>query len=106
MGLEVELESSVERSLIRVNGEVDLNSSPILRKILLKAIPKARNEVAVDLRNVGYMDSSGVATLVEALKLCDQKDLSLVLAEPSQSVMKVLHLSRLDQVFTIRTKEV
>jgi len=106
MGLEVELESGAERSLLRVNGEVDLNSSPVLRKALLKAIPKARNEMSIDLRNVPYMDSSGVATLVEALKMCDQEKLSLVLNEPSHSVLKVLQLSRLDQVFTIRTKEV
>jgi len=106
MALDVEIESSAERSMIRVTGEVDLSSSPILRKAVLKAVANARNEVAIDLRHVPYMDSSGVATLVEALKMCDQGNLTLVLNEPSQSVLKVLKLSRLDQVFTIRTKEV
>ena len=104
MALEVEIESNGDKSLLRVTGEIDLNSSPSLRKTILKAVEKARNEFAVDLSEVPYMDSSGVATLVEALKLCDKKEINFIISEPSHSVLKVLQLSRLDQVFTIRTK--
>ncbi len=85
-----------------VEGEVDLYTSPDLRAAILKAEPPANGVLAVDLSAVSYMDSSGVATLVEGLKSAGQKRASFVLKSPSPSVMKVLQLSRLDAVFEIR----
>jgi len=95
---------TVERDtaiVILVEGEVDLNSSPELRTAILKAPSKA-SVVAVDLSAVAYMDSSGVATLVEGLKNAGQNNGAFVLLSPSPPVMKVLQLSRLDSVFDIR----
>ncbi len=85
---------------ITVSGEVDLSSSPALREAILKASPKGGGLVAIDLSGVSYMDSSGVATLVEGLKSTGQG--SFCLLAPSAAVMKVLQLSRLDSVFDIR----
>lgn len=89
---------------IRVNGEVDLYTSPKLRTAILKAAGHANVPVAVDLGEVAYMDSSGVATLIEGLKLAGQKGGSFFLVGPSTPVMKVLQLSRLDTVFTIQER--
>ena len=58
--------------IIEVKGEVDLNSSPQLRKAVLAGIER-KPQVAVDLGAAQYMDSSGVATLVEALKSAADK---------------------------------
>ena len=85
----------------KVQGEVDLYSSPELRNAVLKAVGKAEHGLALDLSEVPYMDSSGVATLVEGLKACKSKKKSFALLSPSQSVMKVLQLARLDTVFDI-----
>lgn len=89
------------RYVIKVAGEVDLYSSPELRNAVVKAIPAATGAVCVDLSEVPYMDSSGVATLVEGLKSAGHAKRSFVLLAPSTSVMKVLQLSRLDTVFQI-----
>ncbi|HNR30151.1 MAG TPA: STAS domain-containing protein [Candidatus Hydrogenedentes bacterium] len=88
--------------VIRAKGEVDLYASPDLRAAILKAVSDPRGGVAVDLSQVEYMDSSGVATLVEGLKSAGQRKVSFSLLAPSQAVMKVLQLSRLDSVFDIR----
>ena len=53
------------------------------------------------LASVGYMDSSGVATLVEGLRAAKNSGKAFMLQMPSQSVMKVLQLARLDTIFTI-----
>lgn len=90
-------------TIIVVEGEVDLYSSPELRKAVLKAVPKADNGLVIDLGGVSYMDSSGVATLVEGLRSAKQHDTSFVLGRPSSAVMKVLELARLDRVFDVRT---
>ncbi len=81
-------------------GEVDLSTSPALRDAILAAI-KAQDSVGVDLSQVDYMDSSGVATLVEGLKACADKK-KFTLLTPSEPVMKVLKLARLDGLFRIQ----
>ena len=102
MALRIETTDTDGGQRIKVEGEVDLSSSPELRTAILKAMPKGKGMVAVDLSGVPYMDSSGVATLVEGLKSVGKQGADFVLVSPSAAVMKVLQLSRLDTVFDIR----
>lgn len=101
MAVEISTSEGEGFSVILVRGEVDLSTSPDLRTAILKGC-KGADTLGVDLSGVGYMDSSGVATLVEGLKSCAAEKKSFVLVQPSESVMKVLHLSRLDALFDIR----
>ena len=101
MALDLEQKELNGQIVIEAKGDVDLYSSPKLRDNILKAIPKTETTLGIDLSAVGYMDSSGVATLVEGLKLAGKKKKTFKLLAPSDSVMKVLTLSRLDAVFTI-----
>ena len=101
MGMQVNVTDSEEAITIKVEGEIDLYSSPELRSAINQAVPKGRRAVRIDLGGVAYMDSSGVATLVEGLRHAGDKGVEFVLIAPSSSVMKVLQLSRLDTVFNI-----
>jgi len=102
MGLTIEQSQSSNGSLIRVVGEVDLYSSPVLRKAILKAVPSAQGGLAIDLEGVTYIDSSGVATLVEGLRSAREHGIGFSLVAPSPAVMQVLELARLDSVFEVR----
>ncbi len=102
MAMDLDVVDQDGNVVLAAKGEVDLYSSPQMREALLKAIPKAASAVGVDLSEVVYMDSSGVATLVEGLKATEKGGKTFCLVAPSQSVMKVLQLSRLDTVFTIK----
>ncbi|PCJ55452.1 MAG: anti-anti-sigma factor [Candidatus Hydrogenedentota bacterium] len=104
MGLEVTESEGDGMQVIRVSGEVDLNTSPTLRTAILGALDKGSN-VGVDLSGAAYMDSSGVATLVEGLKSSKNSDQFICLINPSQAVLKVLQLARLDSLFDIRNTE-
>ena len=87
-------------SVIMLTGEVDLHCSPQARKVILECVDK--NEyVLVDLSSVDYIDSSGVASLVEGYQKARKKDLSFGLVGVSDAAMSVLKLARLDQVFPI-----
>jgi anti-sigma B factor antagonist len=101
MALEVETKQLDSTSLITVKGEVDLYTSPQLRSAMMDAVPAAAATVAVDLSGVRYMDSSGVATLVEGLRRCRDLDKVFKLVAPSTAVMKVLELAKLDSVFEV-----
>lgn len=87
-------------TIIALTGDVDLQNSPEARKILLSCVDKKR-PVLVDLSGVGYIDSSGVASLVESLQTARKSGSKLVLVTVSDGVRRVLGLARLDKVFTI-----
>jgi len=101
MALQIESIDENGRFRIVATGEVDLYTSPLLREAILKTAPKDAQAVIVDLSAVEYMDSSGVATLIEGYKNSLQQKTQFILEAPSPSVLKVLQLSRLDTVFTV-----
>jgi len=101
MGLKIDTAEREGTLRITVGGEVDLYTSPDLRSAIIKAVPTAASGVEVELSGVEYMDSSGVATLVEGFKSARENSKKFVLVAPSASVMKVLELARLDAVFEI-----
>lgn len=87
-------------SVIRLSGEIDLNESPNVRKQILNLIKKDIN-LLIDLSAVEYIDSSGVASLVEGLQTSRTKKLNFALLGVSESALQVLQLARLDTVFKI-----
>ena len=86
--------------IVALEGDVDLQSSPEARKVLLECVSK-KKPVLVDLSNVGYIDSSGVASLVESLQSARKTGSTLILVSVSEGARRVLELARLDKVFTI-----
>lgn len=58
--------------IIALTGEIDLESSPKARQILLETIDRSA-KVLIDMASVTYIDSSGIATLVEAFQRTKKK---------------------------------
>ena len=87
-------------SVVTFTGEVDLESSPAAREVLLKCL-ESTSKVIVDLSEVSYIDSSGVASLVEALQAAKKNGSQFALAAVSEPTRRVLELARLDKVFTL-----
>lgn len=86
--------------IVALEGDVDLQSSPEARKVLLECVGR-KKPVLVDLSGVGYIDSSGVASLVESLQTARKHGTNLILVAVSEGALRVLQLARLDKVFTI-----
>lgn len=101
MALNIKSTQGADEAVITVTGEIDLYSSPKLRTAILEAVPVAASQVAVDLSGVAYMDSSGVATLVEGLRSARQHEKTFSLVSPSPAVVKVLKLAKLDRIFEV-----
>jgi len=87
-------------TVVALKGEVDMRHSPQARKIILASLEHAR-PVLVELTGVTYIDSSGVASLIEGLQLAKKRQVDFCLAGVSTPVMNVLKLARLDRVFLI-----
>jgi len=89
-------------SVLGLKGEIDLHFSPQARKQILNLL-KDGNDLLVDLGEVEYIDSSGVASLVEGYQIAKNSNLKFALVGVSDAAMQVLQLARLDQVFPIFT---
>jgi anti-sigma B factor antagonist len=88
------------RLILALEGEIDLEQAGAVRRALLDALKKRRT-VLVDLSAVTYIDSSGIASLVEGLQVAKKQKSELALVAVSQRVRRVLELARLDKVFEI-----
>ncbi len=83
----------------------DLYSSPRLREALLAQIKADGPSVLVNMSSVTYIDSSGIATLVEGLQLSRQTKTRFGLFGLRPNARSVLELARLHKVFTIFATE-
>jgi anti-sigma B factor antagonist len=91
-------------TIVDVVGQIDLGNSTALRKTLLESL-KGTDCVAVNLIAVKYIDSSGIASLLEVLKEARQSKKRFVLFGLTAAVNQVLQLTRLTGVFEIRDNE-
>jgi len=91
-------------TIVDVTGDIDMVTSPGLRKTLMESLKKTPRLV-VNMRGVRYVDSSGIASLVEVLKEARNTKKKLVLFGLNATVHDVLQLTRLAKIFEIRETE-
>ena len=88
-------------AIVAVGGDIDLHHSAALQQGLLSLLDKHPEKVIVDLSNVPYMDSSGVASLVKLLSRTRKLGVGMILLAPSEKVKSIFEITRLNSVFTI-----
>jgi len=93
-------------TIFDVSGDIDLATSPELRKALLRELREARApRVVLNLKQVRYIDSSGVASLVEGLKASRDVGSRFVLSGINNTIPEVLQLSKLLRIFEVYDDE-
>lgn len=100
----VELQSVEDRNgtvTVSIQGEIDMSSSPQVREHLTALFHKNLKAIIVDLSGVPYMDSSGIATLVEGLQWSHASHNKFRLAGLTPPVKDVFEIARLLTVFEI-----
>lgn len=86
--------------VIALAGDIDLENAGGVRKALLNSL-KQKKDLLIDLSAVSYIDSSGIASLVEGLQVARKQKNELSLVSVSPRALRVLELARLDKVFAI-----
>jgi anti-sigma B factor antagonist len=93
-------------TILDITGDIDLAHSPAMRKALLQEIREKKTpKVFLNLEKVRYIDSSGIASLVEGLKASRDMGSRLILYGLSKTVREVMELSRLQKIFEIHESE-
>lgn len=100
-GLDVDLARHGPATVLRLRGELDLRTVPRLREGLARAVAEDGGDVVVDLAAVGFVDSTGLSALLNALRRLTRARRRLVLAGAHGQVEKMLRLTRLDSTFVL-----
>jgi anti-sigma B factor antagonist len=99
----MEIKETTESSLLVlvVSGEIDLNHSPALRVVLRDKAKAKTPQLLLDFTSVAYIDSSGLATLIEYYQSARSFSGKFALCSLSSRVRSSFDLMRLSEVFSI-----
>ncbi len=100
--LEIILSEADGETLVRLRGHLGIDSSPALRDRLLAVLQGESTEtVVVDLTEVSYLDASGIATLVEGLKIARSRRKALRIRGLQGRVLHLFEVTGLLDIFEI-----
>jgi anti-sigma B factor antagonist len=104
--MEISTRQSGNATIVDVVGDITLYNSPEVRKVVLQLLKEKRvPRVIINMESVKYIDSAGVASLVEGLKLSRDLKSSFALFGLSRTAREVLELTRLIKVFEVYNNE-
>jgi anti-sigma B factor antagonist len=103
--MSVKIENRNGLSICRIEGEIDINSSPAVKKSFDKLIGAKAPRIIVNLSKVTYVDSSGLATLVDILKNMRSYGGRLRLTNLSSKVRSLFEITKLEKLFEIMADE-
>ena len=87
-------------STIFLDGEIDMDKTDEVKGAIFPVIESGKN-VALNLSNVQYMDSSGISVLIESHQKALEKGTKLVIKDVSKSVLKVIMMAKLEQILNL-----
>lgn len=100
--MKVTHESQGSAAVFIVEGQVDMHTSPELRGSLRQALDTKPSPLVVDMTSVAFIDSSGLATLIEALQAVGQYGGKMRLCGLTADVRKLFDLAQLSSIFDLR----
>jgi anti-sigma B factor antagonist len=90
-----------QSKVIPLEGEIDLHISPRIATTVNAALKAKPRNLVIDMGNVSYIDSSGLAVLIEAMQKVEKYGGKFALAGLQENVKPIFEIARLDQVFRI-----
>ena len=101
----VRIDPKVGLTVCHIDGEIDINSSPMIKKSFDKLISQKTSKIVINLSKVTYVDSSGLATLVEVLKNMKSYGGRLRIACMSPKIKSLFEITKLEKLFEILADE-
>ena len=87
-------------STIHLDGEIDMDVTEKAKEAIFPVIDSGK-EVHLNLRQVQYMDSSGISVLIESHQRALEKNTKVIIKDVSKSVLKVIMMAKLEQILNL-----
>jgi anti-sigma B factor antagonist len=97
--------SGAKDKSVAIEGRITIENSGTMRTTLAKALRTKPASLAVDLSGVSYIDSSGLATLVEAVRIARKQGTRLILTGIHDQPRYFFEIAHLDRLFDIEGRE-
>ena len=103
MALNINIKFIEENShwLVETEGEIDIYTSPKLKDEISKALEDKKADIVMDCRDLSYLDSTGLGTLISILKILKESDHKIYIRNLKPNIRKLFDITELDKVFTI-----
>ena len=85
---------------VYLDGEIDMDVTEKAKEVIMPLI-EAKKEVHLNLKDVQYMDSSGISVLIESHQKAIELGTKVTLKEISKSVLKVIMMAKLEQILNL-----
>lgn len=85
--------------IIKMSGEIDYTVTPKIRTGLLNYIEKTKGPLKLDLGNLTYLDSSGLAVFIEARRHLVEQGRTIEIVAVTPEVKKIFQLTQVDKLF-------
>jgi anti-sigma B factor antagonist len=86
-------------TVVAPTGRLDVAGAPTLKDAISEALKNGQPRVVIDMEGISFVDSTGLGSVIAALKQIRSSQGDLRLAAPNQQVRVVLELTTLDRVF-------
>jgi anti-sigma B factor antagonist len=98
-GLRIQCRDDARGALVELMGELDLESAPELDRRLRELEAKNPGRMLIDLRGVEFMDSSGLAAMIRALRAAQENGHTLTLRPGPSQVQRLFELTGVADLF-------
>ncbi len=98
MSYEIKEEGNI--STVFLNGEIDMDVADKAKAVISPLIESGK-EVHINLKDVSYMDSSGISVLIESHQKAGEKNTKVILKDISKPVLKVIMMAKLEQILNL-----
>ena len=85
---------------VYLDGEIDMDVTEKAKEVILPLV-EAKKEVHLNLKEVQYMDSSGISVLIESHQKALEKNTKVIIKDVSKSVLKVIMMAKLEQILNL-----
>ncbi len=104
-GLELEQRGDRARPSLLLGGELDIASAPRLQDAITRLCAHGASALTLDLSRLALIDSSGLAAIVYASRLCERRDCELALIPGPDSVQRIFEISGLAPLLPFRSRD-
>lgn len=96
------LEGAGDLVRVRISGELTADTCQNLMRAITESLSRDPRKIALDLKDVPFLDTSGLGMLVAVQKITKDAGVRMVLMNPSEPVRDLLKMTRLTEVFAIK----
>lgn len=99
--MKILVENKNEVAICKIDGEINITSSPELRKTFDNFVQNKIKKIVIDFSSVSYIDSSGLATLIELLQRIKKIDGKFRICNMSEKIKNIFEITKLHKLFEV-----